>query len=213
LQPDAFIPLAEHTGLIKELTLWVLDAALAQSQAWAQDGIDLGIAVNLSVRNLLDLGLPDHVARLLAKWDVPASRLELEITETTLMEDPARASAVMARLSGMGIRLSIDDFGTGYSSLVFLKELPVQEIKIDKSFVLNMLGDAGDGAIVRSIIDLGKNLGLEVVAEGVESQGIMQELARQGCTTAQGFYISRPISAERLSAWLRDSSYANVRAA
>ncbi len=213
LQPDAFIPLAEHIGLIKELTLWVLDAALAQSQAWARDGIDLGIAVNLSVRNLLDLDLPDHVGRLLDKWNVPASRLELEITETTLMEDPARASAVMARLSGMGIRLSIDDFGTGYSSLVFLKELPVQEIKIDKSFVLNMLGDAGDGAIVRSIIDLGKNLGLEVVAEGVESQGIMQELARQGCTTAQGFFISRPVSAERLTAWLSDSSYANVRAA
>ena len=213
MQPDDFIPLAEHTGLIKELTLWVLDSALKQSQAWARTGVELDIAVNLSVRNLLDLDLPDQVARLLQKWDVPASRLELEITETTLMEDPVRASAVIGRLRAMGLKLSIDDFGTGYSSLVFLKQLPVQEIKIDKSFVINMLADEGDSAIVRSIIDLGKNLGLEVVAEGVESQGIMQELARQGCTTAQGFFISRPISAENLTAWLVDSSYANPRAA
>jgi diguanylate cyclase (GGDEF)-like protein len=213
IQPDDFIPLAEHTGLIKDLTLWVLDTALAQSQAWQREGIDLGIAVNLSVRNLLDLDLPDQVARLLQKWDVPAHRLELEITETTLMEDPARASSVIARLNAMGIRLSIDDFGTGYSSLVFLKQLPVQEIKIDKSFVLNMLADLGDGAIVRSIIDLAKNLGLDVVAEGVESEGIMQELTLRGCTTAQGFFISRPVRADRLTEWLVDSSYAEPKAA
>jgi diguanylate cyclase (GGDEF)-like protein len=213
IQPDDFIPLAEHTGLIKDLTLWVLDTALAQSQAWQREGIELGIAVNLSVRNLLDLDLPDQVARLLQKWDVPAHQLELEITETTLMEDPARASSVIARLHAMGIRLSIDDFGTGYSSLVFLKQLPVQEIKIDKSFVLNMLADLGDGAIVRSIIDLAKNLGLDVVAEGVESEGIMQELTLRGCTTAQGFFISRPVRADRLSEWLVDSSYAEPKAA
>jgi diguanylate cyclase (GGDEF)-like protein len=213
IQPDDFIPLAEHTGLIKDLTLWVLDTALAQSQAWQRQGIHLGIAVNLSVRNLLDLDLPDQVARLLQKWDVPAHRLELEITETTLMEDPARASSVIARLNAMGIRLSIDDFGTGYSSLVFLKQLPVQEIKIDKSFVLNMLADLGDGAIVRSIIDLAKNLGLDVVAEGVESEGIMQELTLRGCTTAQGFFISRPVPADRLTEWLVDSSYAEPKAA
>ncbi|MFN2569701.1 MAG: EAL domain-containing protein, partial [Candidatus Dormibacteria bacterium] len=157
--------------------------------------------------------LPDHVSDLLAKWNVPASGLELEITETTLMEDPVRASTVIARLSALGLRLSIDDFGTGYSSLVFLKELPVQEIKIDKSFVLNMLADKGDGAIVRSIIDLAKNLGLDVVAEGVETEGIMQELTRNGCTTAQGFFISRPVTADRLAAWLVDSSYANQKAA
>ncbi|MDQ6709539.1 MAG: EAL domain-containing protein, partial [Candidatus Dormibacteraeota bacterium] len=213
IQPDDFIPLAEHTGLIKELTLWVLNAALQQSQAWARDGVELGIAVNLSVRNLLDLELPDQVALLLQKWDVPASRLELEITETTLMEDPVRASAVIGRLNDLGLRLSIDDFGTGYSSLVFLKQLPVQEIKIDKSFVINMLADKGDSAIVRSIIDLAKNLGLDVVAEGVENLGIMQELTRQGCTTAQGFFISRPVSAESLGEWLAESSYANRCAA
>ena len=208
IQPDGFIPLAEHTGLIKDLTLWVLDAALAQSHAWRSQGLDLGIAVNLSVRNLLDLELPRQVASMLEKWNVPSGGLELEITETTLMEDPVRASTVIARLNAMGIRLSIDDFGTGYSSLVFLKQLPVQEIKIDKSFVLNMLANEGDSAIVRSIIDLAKNLGLDVVAEGVESEGIMQELARRGCTTAQGFFISRPVSADRLTDWLVESSYA-----
>lgn len=213
IQPDGFIPLAEHTGLIKDLTLWVLDAALAQSHAWRGEGVDLGIAVNLSVRNLLDLELPGQVARLLEKWAVPASGLDLEITETTLMEDPERASAVIAQLSALGLRISIDDFGTGYSSLVFLKQLPVQEIKIDKSFVLNMLADEGDSAIVRSIIDLAKNLGLDVVAEGVETEGIMQELARRGCTTAQGFFISRPVSPERLTEWLTDSTYAEPRAA
>lgn len=213
IQPDSFIPLAEHTGLIKDLTLWVLDAALAQSHAWRGEGVDLGIAVNLSVRNLLDLELPGQVARLLEKWHVPASGLELEITETTLMEDPDRASAVIAQLSALGLRISIDDFGTGYSSLVFLKQLPVQEIKIDKSFVLNMLADEGDSAIVRSIIDLAKNLGLDVVAEGVETEGIMQELARRGCTTAQGFFISRPVSPDRLTEWLVDSTYAEPRAA
>ena len=213
LQPDIFIPLAEHTGLIKDLTLWVLDAALAQSHAWRGEGVDLAIAVNLSVRNLLDLELPGQVARLLEKWDVPASGLELEITETTLMEDPDRASAVIAQLSALGLRISIDDFGTGYSSLVFLKQLPVQEIKIDKSFVLNMLADAGDSAIVRSIIDLAKNLGLDVVAEGVETEGIMQELARRGCTTAQGFFISRPVSPDRLTEWLVGSTYAEPKAA
>jgi diguanylate cyclase len=159
---------------------------------------------------------PDFVATVtsvLSRTAMDPTSLVLEMSEHVLIDDIDLAMTVLSDLKTLGIRIALDDFGTGYSSLVFLKELPVQEIKIDKSFVLNMLGDAGDGAIVRSIIDLGKNLGLEVVAEGVESQGIMQELARQGCTTAQGFYISRPISAERLTAWLSDSSYANVRAA
>jgi EAL domain-containing protein (putative c-di-GMP-specific phosphodiesterase class I) len=200
--PDDFIPLVQQTGLIKPLTRYVIDAALQQVRAWAALGWDLAIAVNLSTRNLLDVEFPDQVAALLALRGVGPDRLELEITESTMLEDPARTRAILERLSEMGIRLSIDDFGTGYSSLAYLKRLPVDEIKIDRSFVMNMVDDEDDATIVRSTIDLGRNLGLEVVAEGVETGPIWDRLTDLGCTVAQGYYLSRPLPADELTPWL-----------
>ena len=169
-------------------------------------GLHLPVSVNLSARNLSDLGLPDEVVRLLHKWDVDPRFLELEITETSLMADPARATDVLARLSARRLRLSIDDFGTGYSSLAFLRQLPVDEIKVDKSFVMNMLSDENDAVIVRSTIDLGRNLGLRVVAEGVETEEIWGRLAYMGCDLAQGNYLSEPMPPEALLVWLQETT-------
>jgi diguanylate cyclase (GGDEF)-like protein len=204
LAPMEFVPLAEHTALMRPLTLWVLDHALAQSRAWREQGLELRVAVNLAVPSLLDAQLGDDVARLLAKHDVPAHLLELEITESSIMTDPQRAIAKLEELSAMGVRLAIDDFGTGYSSLSYLKSLPVDELKIDKSFVMNMQASADDGVIVRSTIDLGRNLGLAVVAEGVETEDAFAQLQDLGCDEAQGFLMSRPVPAEDLTAWLAD---------
>jgi diguanylate cyclase (GGDEF)-like protein/PAS domain S-box-containing protein len=203
LPPDEFIPLAERTGLIRPLTLYVIEEALRQCDAWRQEGLELSVAVNLSARNLLDFEFPARVEELLARWDVGRGRLELEITESTMLADPARTKLILDRLSGMGIRLSIDDFGTGYSSLAYLKRLPVDEIKIDRSFVMNMANDEDDAVIVRSTIDLGRNLGLEVVAEGVETVEAWDRLKALGCTIAQGYYLSPPVAPEVLSEWLR----------
>ncbi len=200
--PDQFIPLAQQTGLIKPLTLYVIDQALSQVRAWRGQSITLSVAVNLSTRNLLDTDFPDQVQALLDRWRLDADVLELEITESTMLADPTRTKAILERLSRMGIRLSIDDFGTGYSSLAYLKRLPVNEIKIDRSFVMNMDRDDDDATIVRSTIDLGRNLGLDVVAEGVESQPIWDQLAGLGCTVAQGYHLSRPLPAEELADWL-----------
>ena len=204
LPPMEFVPLVEHAGLMRPLTLWVLDRALGQCRAWREEGIELRVAVNLAVPSLLDVELCDDVARLLAKHAVPAHLLELEITENSIMTDPKRAIAKLEELSSMGVRLAIDDFGTGYSSLAYLKSLPVDELKIDKSFVMNMQASADDGVIVRSTIDLGRNLGLAVVAEGVESEDALAHLQALGCDEAQGFFMSRPISAEALTAWIAD---------
>jgi diguanylate cyclase (GGDEF)-like protein/PAS domain S-box-containing protein len=206
LPPDEFIPLAQQTGLIKPLTLYVVDEALRQCRDWQSAGIDLSVAVNLSMRNLLDVELPDQIEQLLARWELDPALLELEITESTMLADPLRTKAVLERLSAMGIRLSIDDFGTGYSSLAYLRRLPVDEIKIDRSFVINMTRDDDDETIVRSTIDLGRNLGLEVVAEGVETEEIWERVRSLGCTVAQGYYLSRPVPAAELEAWLRRRS-------
>jgi diguanylate cyclase (GGDEF)-like protein/PAS domain S-box-containing protein len=203
LPPDEFIPLAERTGLIRPLTLYVIDEALRQCRAWQDEGIELSVAVNLSTRNLLDIEFPLRVHELLERSEVDRGRLELEITESTMLADPARTKLVLDRLSAMGIRLSIDDFGTGYSSLAYLKKLPVDEIKIDRSFVMNMGHDEDDAVIVRSTIDLGRNLGLEVVAEGVETLEAWERLKALGCTIAQGYYLSPPVAAATLSEWLR----------
>jgi diguanylate cyclase (GGDEF)-like protein len=200
--PNEFIPLAEHTGLIKQLSAYVLDAALRQLRSWLDAGLDLGVAVNLSARNLLEADLPDQIANLLLTRRVPAERLILEITESTIMADPARALGVLSRLSEMGIRLSIDDFGVGYSSLSYLKRLPVDEIKIDRSFVAHMDDDEDDAFIVRSTIDLGRNLGLNVVAEGVETEAVWDELGELGCDYAQGWFLGRPMPAAELASWL-----------
>ena len=208
LPPAEFIPQAEHTGLMRPLTLWVLEAALRQSQAWREQGRDLAIAVNLSAANLADASLPDDVDALLRRFGVPPERLTLEITESIAMADPVRAAAVLERLDALGVDLSIDDFGTGHSSLAYLKRLPVKELKIDRSFVIGMQDAADDGVIVRSTIDLGHNLGLRVVAEGVEDEDTRRWLGEQGCDVVQGYAISRPLPADRFGAWLDERASA-----
>jgi diguanylate cyclase (GGDEF)-like protein/PAS domain S-box-containing protein len=200
--PDDFIPMAQQTGLIKPLTLYVIDEALQQCRSWLDDGLRLAIAVNLSARNLVDAHFPTQVAGLLDRWDVEPGLLEFEITESAMLADPTRTKQILERLSVMGIRLSIDDFGTGYSSLSYLKRLPVSEIKIDRSFVMSMEQDEDDAVIVRSTIDLGRNLGLDVVAEGVENEQVWDLLRALGCTAAQGYYLSRPVPAPELRSWL-----------
>jgi diguanylate cyclase (GGDEF)-like protein/PAS domain S-box-containing protein len=200
--PDEFIPQAQETGLMKPLTLFVLDEALRQMRAWQDAGRELTVSVNLATRNLLDVAFPDDVQAALERWGVEPARLELEITESTMLDDPFRTKLVLDKLFAMGIRLSIDDFGTGYSSLAYLRQLPVSEIKIDRSFVLNMDSNADDAVIVRSTIDLGRNLGLRVVAEGVETQEAWQQLEELGCELAQGYFLSRPVPADQLEDWL-----------
>ena len=199
--PASFVGHAEHTGLIRPLTMRVLDEALGQAGDWRRAGLDLRVAVNLSVRSLLDRSLASDVEALLRKWDVPPGVLELELTESTIMADPQRALEILEELHGLGVGLSIDDFGTGYSSLGKLKQLPVDEIKIDRSFVVGMARDRSDATIVRSTIDLGRNLGLRVVAEGVEDELVCKRLAAMGCELGQGYYFSRPLESDDLAAW------------
>ena len=201
LPPDDFIPSAEQTDLIKPLTAWVLNEALGQVHAWSKAGIDIGVSVNLSARNLLDAELPDAVAELLRTWQVPPEKLSLEITERTIIA--TEAEETLERLHATGVQISVDDFGTGYSSLTYLRRLPVREIKIDKSFVQDMTTNRDGAAIVRSTIDLGHNLGLQVVAEGVEDETTADLLREYGCDFMQGFHISRPAAAGPLGPWLR----------
>ena len=202
IPPDEFIPLAEHTGLIEPLTTYVINQSLKQISQWREGGLELKVAVNLSTRSLLNAEFPEEVSKALKKWRIPPSSLQLEITEHTILADPARAAGVLSTLSTMGVELSIDDFGTGYSSFVQLRRLPLTELKIDKSFVMNMNVDENDAVIVRSLIELGRNLGLQVVAEGVESEEIWNDLTSLGCDFAQGFYTSRPMPADQLVRWL-----------
>ncbi len=205
VMPDEFIPLAQQTGLVKPLTLHVVDEALRQCREWQDEhGLRLAIAVNLSPRNLLDVEFPAEVKELLERRQVDPGLLEFEITESTMLSDPVRTKLILEHLSQMGIRLSIDDFGTGYSSLSYLKGLPVNEIKIDRSFVMNMDSSVDDATIVRSTIDLGRNLGLEVVAEGVETEAVWNRLNALGCTVAQGYFLSRPVPPDELRSWLAE---------
>jgi diguanylate cyclase (GGDEF)-like protein len=206
--PDDFIPLAERTGLIGPLTNVVLEQALIQCRTWLDEGLSLPVAVNLSARSLVDTELPGALAALLRRTRVPAGALTVEVTESSVMSDPGRTITVLHRLREMGISISVDDFGTGYSSLSYLKRLPVNEVKIDKSFVINMTHDSNDATIVRSIIDLGRNLGLRVVAEGVENREIWDELARLGCEVAQGYHLSKPMPADEVKDWIRLTSSA-----
>jgi EAL domain-containing protein (putative c-di-GMP-specific phosphodiesterase class I) len=198
------VPLAERTGAIGDLTRWVLDTALRQTRAWRDAGRDLTMAVNLAAPNIVDESLPDLVRNLLERWDVPGDRLECEISEHTVMADPHRAISVLERLRALGVRLSLDDFGTGHSSLAYLKRLPLDEVKIDRSFVMGMAENSNDAAIVRSTIDLARNLGLDVVAEGVESAAILRDLGALSCDVAQGFFLSRPLPAWELDGWLAE---------
>ena len=201
--PDEFIPVAERSGLIGPLTTRVLDATLEAWAQWRAGGHDLSVAVNLSARSLHDPALVDEVARLLRRHGVPASRLTLEVTESAVMADPARAVALLHQLRDLGVRLSVDDFGTGYSSLSYLKRLPVQEVKIDRSFVTALGNDAEDLPIVRAIVDLGRHMGLEVVAEGVEDAATLELLDSIGCHLAQGWHVSRAMPLDDLLPWLR----------
>jgi diguanylate cyclase (GGDEF)-like protein/PAS domain S-box-containing protein len=203
--PDHFIPLAEQTGLIQPLCTWVLNEAIRQCAQWRDDNLLMHVAINLSMRNLHDPQLPDALLQLLAQWSLEPAWLEVEITESALAADPGRALEILTRLSDMGVRIAIDDFGTGYSSLVYLKRLPVDEIKIDKSFVSGMVMDENDATIVRSTIDLGHNLGLKVTAEGIEDQATWDLLRSWGCDFAQGYFLSCPLAASDLAAWLRKS--------
>ncbi len=206
LMPDQFIPMAERTGLIAPLTHWVLDSALAQCATWQAEGRRRGVAVNLSASILRDSAFPDAVAVLLGRYAVDPRTLTLEITESALMADPARTLDVLIRLSNLGVRLSVDDFGTGYSSLSHLKKLPVDEVKIDKSFVLNMLAHDRDASIVSFITALGRSLGLDVVAEGVEDRDTWDALNALGCSAAQGYYLSHPLPAGQVAQGLQGLS-------
>ncbi len=195
MPPDDFIPLAEQTGNIQRLTSWALDTAIAQVAAWKAKGIDIKVAINLSARDLNNRNLPLEVAGLLTKHGAEIKQLILEITESAVMEDPKQSMEVLSALNAMGAILSIDDYGTGYSSMSYLKSLPVQEIKIDKSFVLKLSSNKGDEILVRSTIDLGHNLGLKVTAEGVEDRAALDILKSFGCETGQGYHVSKPVPA------------------
>ncbi len=205
--PDAFVELAEQHGLMRRLTLRVSALALRQQHAWRQAGIHLPVAVNISPGNLLDDRFVDDVAALVERWQPPTGALQLEITEHTVMLDPERALDMLARLAEHGLTFALDDFGTGYSSLGQLKRLPLAEVKIDKSFVLDMTDNPDDAAIVRSTIQLACALGLHVVAEGVETQHHWNALATLGCHTAQGYLLSRPLPASRLTIWLHQRTH------
>lgn len=205
--PSEFIAIAEQSEIIRTLTYWVIDEALLQCHAWRQMGYTLNIAANLSARNLHDPGLPAKIAGLLAKWAVPADSLTLEITENAIMIDPERALKILMRLHSLGIQISIDDFGTGYSSLVYLKKMPVSQIKMDRSFVSGMLHDDDDDVIVRSTIELGHHMDCQVVAEGVEDEETLVRLKALGCDHIQGYYVSQPLPAGDITAWLRQSGW------
>jgi diguanylate cyclase (GGDEF)-like protein len=200
--PDEFIPLVEKTVLLRPLTNFVIETALRQWREWADIGIRLPIAVNISTRSLLDNTLPTTTEELLRDLEVPPAFLRMELTESFLMADSGRSTTVLDALSAVGVGLSIDDFGTGYSSLSYLKRLPIEEIKIDRSFVQQMHVDANDFMIVRATVDLGRNLGLRVVAEGVEDLQTFDRLAEFACDEAQGYYIARPMPAIEFTRWL-----------
>jgi diguanylate cyclase (GGDEF)-like protein len=207
IPPDQFISLAEKTGAIQRLTQWVLRNAVRQLTAWRRAGFGFSLSINLSVRNLLEPAFPNRVLSILNEEGAPVGGIIMEITESALMVDPAKARSALTILSGHGLRFSIDDFGTGYSSLAYLKHLPVSEIKIDKLFVARLMNDADDMTIVRSTIELGHNLGLSVIAEGVEDEAIWQRLGALGCDEAQGYYLSRPLPIDQFERWLRESKW------
>jgi diguanylate cyclase (GGDEF)-like protein/PAS domain S-box-containing protein len=206
LMPAEFMPEAERSELIEPLTRWVLNEALHQQRVWSDAGLDLTMAVNISARSLTRLSdLPDTVAKLTETWGIAPGRLILELTETAIID--AEVPEVLDLLHAMGERLAIDDFGTSYSSLVYLQRLPIDEIKVDRSFVVNLVSAPGDAVIVRSTIDLAHNLGLTVVAEGVEDEVALDMLVQYGCDSAQGYFFSRPCTAEELTAWLTESPF------
>jgi diguanylate cyclase (GGDEF)-like protein len=210
VMPDDFIPLVERTVLLRPLTTYVLEEALKQWHVWARRGFDLSVAVNVSARSLLDVTLATTVDEMLRRWEVPPHALTLELTESFLMAESGRSLAVLSALSEVGVRWSIDDFGTGYSSLSHLKRLPIGEIKIDRTFVKNMADDANDAMIVGATIDLGRNLGLQVIAEGVEDPATAETLRIMGCELAQGYTFSKPVPARDIAQILEREQVASA---
>jgi EAL domain-containing protein (putative c-di-GMP-specific phosphodiesterase class I) len=202
LRPDDFIPLAERTGLISDLTRVVLERSIEACGRWRADGRPLGVAVNLSARGILDPGLTDTVTALLERHGVPAACLTLEITESSVVGSPTRALQVLNRLREIEVALALDDFGTGYSSLSYLRELPVQSLKIDKRFVSRLCEGGEDAAIVRSIVGLARNLGLRVVAEGVEDDATWALLDELDCDLVQGYRLARPMPLDAFPGWM-----------
>jgi len=209
IKPIEFIKLAESTGLITPLTFWMLDTAVAQSYAWREDGFDSPLAVNLSAHDLQDPNLLDRVRGAFQTWGAQPDWIQFELTESAVMEDTTGSLKTLGRLKDLGVQICIDDFGTGYSSLAYLQKMPVDAIKVDQSFVGNMLENQDSATIVRSTIELAHSLGLKVVAEGVESAAMWRQLDALGCDVAQGYYISKPIPAAELGPWLRDSTWSN----
>jgi diguanylate cyclase (GGDEF)-like protein len=210
--PADFIPIAEQSGLIGSLTRYVLERSIAQTAQWRRAGTELAVSVNLSMRDLLDRDLPGEIECMLDTYGLPAEALKVEITESMIMSDPERAREIVLKLRESGLRISVDDFGTGYSSLANLKSLPITELKIDRSFVFTMLEDESDLIIVRSTINLGHDLGLKVVAEGVEDERTMNQLELLGCDLAQGYHLSRPLPAAAFAEWLAPISQPERRA-
>jgi diguanylate cyclase (GGDEF)-like protein len=196
IQPDDFIPLAENTGLISSITWFVVERSLEQVRAWQDAGLDLNMSINLSVRHLTDMSLPDRIAVALERWGVAPSKLIVEVTENSIMTDPKRAAGVLHQLRRIGVAVAIDDYGTGHASLTYLKRLDIDELKIDKSFIMQLDRDSSDAIIVASTIELGHNLGLRIVAEGVEDAATLVWLTGLGCDVAQGFHIGRPTTAQ-----------------
>lgn len=205
VQPLDFIPFAEHTGFIRAITQWVLAKAIVQCAVWRAEGLAMNVSINISARDLMDTALPERFAALLAQNFCAARWFTLEITESAILDDPGHAIENLKRLHALGCRIAIDDYGTGYSSLAYLRHLPVHELKIDKTFVMSMARDHGDAVIVRSTVDLAHNMGLAVVAEGVEDEATFHQLRNLGCDMAQGYWLSPPLGVAALSAWMRSS--------
>jgi len=203
IYPDGFLPIAEHAGLMGRLTLQVLELALRQCHAWRSEGLELSVAVNLSASNLQDTELPTFVADALARHGIPTAALHLEVTEEVLMRDAARATQVLDSLRAMGVRLAVDDYGTGYSSLAYLHALPVDDLKLDRAFVAHCDTDPRSAAIVRSTVELAHNLGMRMIAEGVENQPVLDHLRQWDCDLAQGYFLARPQAPDHLTPWLR----------
>jgi EAL domain-containing protein (putative c-di-GMP-specific phosphodiesterase class I) len=212
LGPDQFVPAAMAGELTGPLTVHVADLSLRACRAWRERGIDAGVNINLGAANVLDEQLPSELGLLLGRWNLPPGALGVEITEAAIAADPERAGAVLAALDDMGLRISIDDFGTGYSSLAGLRTLPVDELKVDRSFVSGLTTDTSDAAIVRSVIGLAHELGIEVVAEGVEDEPTVLHLAGLGCDQAQGYFFARPMDLAALLTWLSERQVGAVAA-
>jgi len=206
--PNEFIPFAEQTGFIRAITQWVLGQAVRQCAQWRREGLRMNVSINISARDLLTPDLTERFAALLTEHACNAAWFGLEITESAILDDPGQALRNLERLHALGCRISIDDYGTGYSSLAYLKRLPVNELKIDRSFVMGMVSDTSDAVIVRSTIDLAHNMGLSVVAEGVEDEATLRRLRELGCDMVQGYHLSRPLTADDLAKWLRASVHA-----